>query len=106
MELLRGGIEVVKLKTSLTSRVATYGAFATRLFDEFPLYSSSSRLPDPLGPGDAFDQGGSLAAELGAALALPGLAGGGDLGLEAALLEQEEVELHRLGARRARRRRG
>ena len=38
----------------------------------------SSRLPDPLGPGDAFDQGRPLAAELGAALALAGLAGGED----------------------------
>ena len=47
--------------------------------------------------GDAFDQGGALAAEGGAALVVVGFAGGGNLGLEAALLEQEVVELHRLG---------
>jgi len=51
--------------------------------------------PHALGVGDPFDQGGALAAEGGAALVV--VAGGGDLGLEAALLEQEEVELHRLG---------
>src|SRR5436309_14051059 len=45
----------------------------------------------------ALDQGGALAAEGGALLVVVAFAGGGDLGLDAALLEQEEVELHRLG---------
>src|ERR1700754_2196899 len=52
---------------------------------------------DALGVGDALDQGGALAAEGGALLVVAAFAGGGDLGLDAALLEQEEVELHRLG---------
>src|ERR1044072_6840951 len=52
---------------------------------------------DPLGAGYALDQGGAFAAEGGATLVVVGLACGGDLALEAALLEQQVVELHRLG---------
>src|SRR4051795_10999051 len=52
---------------------------------------------DALCVGDALDQGGALAAEDGALLVVVAVAGGGDFGLDAALLEQQEVELHRLG---------
>lgn len=51
----------------------------------------------PLGVGYAFDQGGALAAERCAVLGVVGFARFGDLGLEAALLEQQEVKLHRVG---------
>lgn len=53
--------------------------------------------PDALGARYAFDQGGAVAAEGGAALVLVPFSGGGDLGLEPALLQQEVVELHCLG---------
>ena len=52
---------------------------------------------DALGVGDALDQGGALHAQRGTALGVFGLTGGGDLSLDAALFEQQEVELHRIG---------
>jgi hypothetical protein len=51
---------------------------------------------DALLVGDAFDQSRPLHAESSAALRVFRLAGRDDLSLEAALLEQEVVELHRL----------
>ena len=48
---------------------------------------SAKLSPHALRVGDPLDQGGSLATEGGAALVVVALAGGGDLGLEAALLE-------------------
>ena len=46
--------------------------------------------------GDPFDQGGALAGEAGASLVVPALARGGDLVFQAALVEEQEVQLHRL----------
>jgi hypothetical protein len=70
MELLLGSIAMMKLESCRRQK------------------ASLKLSPDALGSRDAFDEGRSLAAELGAALVVVALAGGGDLGLEAALLEQ------------------
>ena len=51
---------------------------------------------DLLGVGDALHEHGPFAAQLGSALPFALLAGGADQVLEAALLELEEVEFHRL----------
>jgi len=80
------------------------------LFEELPVHAENMSLrsdgkyeqvfdsaDDLLGAGYALDQGGALAAEGGAAFVVVLLSGFGDLGFYAALLEEEEVELHRLG---------
>src|SRR6187401_3534988 len=51
---------------------------------------------DPLCVGDAFYQGGAFAAEGSALLVVLAFSGGCDLRLDPPLLEQQEVELHRL----------
>ncbi len=63
-----------------------YSANALRQNDSSVSLGKSA--PHTLGVGYPLDQGGAFAAEGGAALVVVGIAGGGDLGLEAALLQQ------------------